>query len=770
MKITTKLFSIIVPFHNESEYLKKCISNLNNLYEVIDNFEVIFVNSNSENGTQEILKSSEVLFSHSLATLDINLGPGAARNAGLEQSNGDYILFLDVDDLLDIEGYLSISEHLNSDGGSDVLSFNWLPQGEERASALPRRDYRNFESKCRVITQFARHHMEASVIFSAFNRNFLKLNKIKFIEGLHEDISFLFESYLKAHSIEYFESIVYIKVRNPSSVTSTISEEHIAGYLNNYEIVSSLLENILCSECGSPHTIDMQFGVEAAIASRLREIARLTQPDSERGEELVQFIRTYIEKSKIYSSLTFQMQPKNTSYGKILKLFKSGETSNFLSSIKKIDGLSWSCKDLHHSVFFAPKELRTCCKRFFVDGEMRGDVVLDVKLEKNVPIEPKAIQISKRDLWIDINYGEPNACDQCPFLEYSEWRSLEKELELHLISMEQHSVCNLRCTYCDDTFYGGARPNYDIEQSIEKLSNGSYLDHLELVVWGGGEPLLDPNFVNMLKNVNEAAPKAHNRILSNSLRHSPEVQNLLVQNRASLVTSLDAGTPGTYQIVRGRKGIEKVFENLHQYSLGNSKRITVKYIFTRLNTSIEEIDAFCEEVEKNALTGCYFQISSDFKEEWMTQEMLEAAILLYTKLRKLSVYYVYLDEHIWQRWASSHTGSYDSLPLQQLTSELHDFIAKPESEEPFFIWGTGQLTKMLFRTGLIGRWNIAGIVDSTPDRIGTRLEGFEILNPEVLTDRKEKIFLSSVQSIVLMKEESERLEIDQERLFQNLLW
>lgn len=759
-----------MPFHNESEYLSKCISNLNNLYEVIDNFEVIFINSNSTNGTQEILNANEVLFSHSLVSLEVNSGPGTARNAGLKQAEGTFILFLDVDDFLDIEGFLSMSEELNSVGGSDVLSFNWLIQGDDRAFALPRRDNRSFSSKCSVITQFARHHMEASVIYSVFNRNFLDLNKIKFTAGLHEDISFLFESYLKAESIQYLDSIVYVKVRNPASITSTISEEHISGYLNNYEKVSSLLEKFVCIECASTHSMDMQLGAEAAVASRLREIARLTTLDSQKGDALVQFTKNYVEKSKLYSSLTFQTQPKQTTYGKILKLFKSEESSSLLSSIRKIDGLSWSCKDLHHSVFFAPKELRTCCKRFFVDGDMRGDVVLDVKLEKGVPIEPKAIQISKRNLWVDINYGEPNACEQCPFLEYSEWQSLEKELELHLISMEQHSVCNLRCTYCDDTFYGGARPIYDIEKSIEKLSSGSYLDHLELVVWGGGEPLLDPNFVNMLNNVNKAAPKAHNRILSNSLRHSSEVQNLLVTNRASLVTSLDAGTPGTYQVVRGRKGIEKVFENLHQYSLGNSKRITVKYIFTRLNTSSEEIDAFCAEVEKNALTGCYFQISSDFKEEWMTQEMLEAAILLYAKLRKLDVYYVYLDEHIWQRWASSHTGSYDSLPLQQLAPELHGYIAKPDSEEPFFIWGTGQLTKMLFRTGLVSRWNIAGIVDSTPNRIGTKIEGFVILDPEVLKGRNEKIFLSSVQSIVLMKEESERLDIGKERLLQKLLW
>ena len=38
-------------------------------------------------------------------------------------------------------------------------------------------------------------------------------------------------------------------------------------------------------------------------------------------------------------------------------------------------GKSWSCYDLHNSVFLAPNEIRTCCKRFFKDNILKGDVV-----------------------------------------------------------------------------------------------------------------------------------------------------------------------------------------------------------------------------------------------------------------------------------------------------------------------------------------------------------------------------------------------------------
>jgi hypothetical protein len=71
---------------------------------------------------------------------------------------------------------------------------------------------------------------------------------------------------------------------------------------------------------------------------------------------------------------------------------------------------------------------------------------------------------------------------------------------------------------------------------------------------------------------------------------------------------------------------------------------------------------------------------------------------------------------------------------------------------------------------MLSRWNVAGIVDSTPELIGTNIFGFEIQDPKILVNRSEKIFLSSVQSIVLMHEESERLGIQKDRLLQKLLW
>lgn len=762
--------NIVIPFRNESEYLKKCLHNLENLFQEYSDIEAIFVNSNSTNQANTIIQLDELKFPAKIVNLAENLGPGNARNAGLEFCNGEYIFFLDVDDEIIIAEFVQLIKFVEEHNLPDVVAFNWVHDENKISDQIERKDHKYFTDKCRIIKQFARHHMEGSVIYSIFRREFLEKNQIKFLDGLHEDVSFLFEAYLKSKTIRYSTTFPYRKHTNPHSVTSTITLQHISDYLGNYERVYQLLSENKCDACHTNHQDDAVHGGEAAVASRIREIIRLS-PETSDQEALILELKEIIKSSSFYSQLQMSTHDRSTMYGRILKSFSSDSILDLIETVKNVDRKSLSCKDLHNSIFFAPNQARTCCKRFFVDGEMRGDVVLDINLKNNEPISAKEIQRAKRDLWIDINYGEPNACEKCPFLEYTNWSNLSNKLELQIVSMEQHSVCNLRCTYCDDTFYGGARPIYDIEKTVQSLSNSRVLDNCELIVWGGGEPLLDPKFSEMLETVDSAAPKAHHRILSNSVRHSAHVQTLLESKRASLVTSLDAGTTSTYKLVRGRKGFESVFTNLETYNKSINHRITVKYIFTRQNTSKNEIDEFCNQVATHKLETCYFQISSDFKEEWMTQDMLEAAIYLYTKLREMNVFYVYLDEHIWQRWSESHAGTYDSLPIEHLSENLRKFIARPENDFDIKMWGTGQLTKLLFRReNFVDRWHISGIVDSTPARVGTKLMNYKIKNPESLTTGGSLIFLSAIQSIVLMREESERIGITHNRLLQDLLW
>ena len=90
------MISIIIPVYKSSKYIKKCIQSvLNNTYK---NFEIIIIDDESTDNSISIIKEINnykiKVFSQKKS------GPGAARNLGIKKSIGEYIFFLDSDDVI----------------------------------------------------------------------------------------------------------------------------------------------------------------------------------------------------------------------------------------------------------------------------------------------------------------------------------------------------------------------------------------------------------------------------------------------------------------------------------------------------------------------------------------------------------------------------------------------------------------------------------------------------------------------------------------------
>lgn len=88
--------SVIIPCYNASLFLNQAIESV--LNQTYKNFEVIIVNDGSTDNTEEIIKAyrdNRVIY----LKQETNKGPSAARNTGLKYAKGEYIAFLDADDI-----------------------------------------------------------------------------------------------------------------------------------------------------------------------------------------------------------------------------------------------------------------------------------------------------------------------------------------------------------------------------------------------------------------------------------------------------------------------------------------------------------------------------------------------------------------------------------------------------------------------------------------------------------------------------------------------
>ncbi len=88
--------SIIVPIYNVEQYVGQCIESI--LAQNYDDIEILLVNDGSTDGSVEICKMYEKKHSTIKLIHQANGGLSAARNTGILNATGDYILFIDSDD------------------------------------------------------------------------------------------------------------------------------------------------------------------------------------------------------------------------------------------------------------------------------------------------------------------------------------------------------------------------------------------------------------------------------------------------------------------------------------------------------------------------------------------------------------------------------------------------------------------------------------------------------------------------------------------------
>lgn len=105
------LFSIIIPVYNAQNTIRRTLQSV--LNQTFSSYEIIVVNDGSRDNSARILQE----FAHYPQVTvfnQINAGVSAARNSGLQQASGEYVLFLDADDWVDDNFLMSFKLNLNA--------------------------------------------------------------------------------------------------------------------------------------------------------------------------------------------------------------------------------------------------------------------------------------------------------------------------------------------------------------------------------------------------------------------------------------------------------------------------------------------------------------------------------------------------------------------------------------------------------------------------------------------------------------------------------
>lgn len=217
------LISIIIPFYNaKKDVIFRCLDSIYNQELKKSNFEVICVDDCSP--TNETLQSLERYKGERLGSLSnnmiilhhsINKRQGGARNTGIKQSSGDYILFLDHDDEFVLDSLKKIELELTQNPELDILFFDF--ENNENSVITPNLSYRNIPSEIMSGRQFFKSYEIPWTPWQfAYKRNLIIDNDLNFVEGhLFEDADFVLKATLNAKYMKYIPLTVVRYCINP---------------------------------------------------------------------------------------------------------------------------------------------------------------------------------------------------------------------------------------------------------------------------------------------------------------------------------------------------------------------------------------------------------------------------------------------------------------------------------------------------------------------------------------------------------------------------
>lgn len=229
-----KMISVIIPVYNIKNYVATCIESI--LKQDYKNVEIIIVNDGSTDGSQDVCKSYSEKYNQIKLINKVNGGLSDARNTGIINAEGEYILFLDGDDFLKKDILFELAKFISLKNRPDIVLYNYAKFYQERKA---------YEVESRSINaQNLSNKSEESILeylllsdnkFNWFawqgiyKRNHLIKNKLFFVKGrLYEDVLWLPNVLVRARSIEYFDKPVYnYRLEREGQITSTVTQKSL---------------------------------------------------------------------------------------------------------------------------------------------------------------------------------------------------------------------------------------------------------------------------------------------------------------------------------------------------------------------------------------------------------------------------------------------------------------------------------------------------------------------------------------------------------------
>lgn len=241
--MNNKKVSIIVPFYNVQLYIGDCLKSL--LEQTYENYEIVLINDGSTDKSEEIcckFDSKKII-----KVYQENQGVSIARNNGISHAKGDYIIFVDSDDIVS-KNY--ISELVNSleNFNADMSICNYTDNINEINKVKKVIKSKVVNAK-EIHDNIIKNNLKEGYLWNKiFKKDVIERNNLKFQEGIRvwEDLYFVLEYLDKIKNVVILEkNLYYYRARVGSAVNS---KETANGLEDKLKILKLILLKNNCKQ------------------------------------------------------------------------------------------------------------------------------------------------------------------------------------------------------------------------------------------------------------------------------------------------------------------------------------------------------------------------------------------------------------------------------------------------------------------------------------------------------------------------------------------
>lgn len=237
--------SIIVPVYNVENYLEECLNSIIN--QSYDNIEILVIIDGSKDNSENIVK----MFANKDSRIKVisreNKGLLATRLEGIKRSTGEYILFVDADDWIELD---MVNKLLNIAmlHNADIVKCNYIRENTEENTRIKidgafkantvinRNEFRSILYPLLIGTYYCN-----SCCFELIKRTDMNKLELDTNISMGEDLSLNLELYKSINKVVFIPDYLYHYRFNPSSISNSLKYDKIGKRVNDVISVYSKL-------------------------------------------------------------------------------------------------------------------------------------------------------------------------------------------------------------------------------------------------------------------------------------------------------------------------------------------------------------------------------------------------------------------------------------------------------------------------------------------------------------------------------------------------